>query len=214
MTDLTMSGGAAQNDGMPDRDVLYRSLAGPWRRPCSLALRRVEPERLAASLEKALCRTLRDAGGCPGLREIGQVVWEAMAGDGFDSEARLERVLEATGTHQHTAIAVDVALGLIAGGRYAASAREASLMVAEVAAARITSQQFFGRGLRSRMLAEHGTSYQEVRDYELRCAETARFRYVGERLLADEGAAHLRAPRVARQDVPLPDLLAQPLGRL
>lgn len=197
---------------MPDRDVLYRSLAGPWRRPCSLALRRVEPERLGSHLEKALCRTLRDGGGCPGLGEIGRIVWDAIAGDGLDAEMRLDRVLEASGTHPHTAVAVDVALGFIAGGRSATSANEASAMVAEATAGRITGQHFFGRGVRSRMVAEHGTTYQEVREYELRCAETTRFRYVGERLLADESAAHLRAPRATRRHVPLGDLLRQPVG--
>jgi hypothetical protein len=208
-----MSGCQRQTIGnVPDRDILYRSLAGPWRRSCSLACGGLEPEALAPNVEKALCRTLRDQLGCPGLGQIGVVVWEAITGNLAGAEDRLEQVLYSSGNHPHTAIAVEAALGFLGEGGMGRSCEETCVQVGEATLARIAAQQFWGRGVRARLMSSQNATYDQVRQYELRCVNRTRFRDLARRVLADETASHLRAPLSRRAKEDLADILARPVG--
>ncbi len=55
---------------MPDGDIFRRTFTRGWRVPAKLANSGAATDTVARSATKGLARTLREAGGCPALREI------------------------------------------------------------------------------------------------------------------------------------------------
>jgi len=108
---------------MPDGDIFARALAPCWRVPARLANARADDATVGRATLKSLWRTLHEAGGCPKLRELLDVVagYHSSLGDGSPDPTAYERacgsisaLVAAADGHKHTRLAAEearVALG-------------------------------------------------------------------------------------------------------
>jgi hypothetical protein len=205
---------------VPDGDRLERSFAPGWRKIYRLAKGGCSSEaELADACLTALAHYFRQSGGCPGLRDIANVLHSFIPDQAallLPSEAggstlsgafeALRRIERQQGGHRTTRVAVRTAMSMLAHSsreeRLHDSDAELTLALAEQTCLGLVDHHFFGRA-RAYLVGEQFSSFHEARAWKqaVKKAMSLGVQELAARLLKDPSAAHLRAPKrsVARR---------------
>ena len=215
---------------MPDKDRFEKSIPSAWRKVIRLSKGGIASEaELGDACSMALAHSLRQAGGCPGLQDIGKVLQDFVRGredlpllssvggstvaEGFEALRQIER---AQGGHRTTKVAVRAARSVLVhlNRQNDPHVSEAQLgqMISERTCIELVNHHFFGRA-RAYLVGERFSTSHEARAWEQAVKKTMSIgiQKLAARLWQDPSAARLRAPKrtVARR--PTRDLLNDPL---
>lgn len=198
---------------MPDDDVIPRRVPRRWRKAARLAAGAGAPDEIAPRVTKALAGTLRDAGGCPGLGELGAAVLRSARGqsDWSDEVARVRAAYE-TNTHTEIASAVGRALAESRTPELATMEEdEVRLLLATEFLKRLIARNLFGR-IRALVIPSRFQSYEGAKRFEFECEAGAQLKNLARRLLAHESGKGLVAPPATSPSEGTEILLHKPIA--
>ena len=187
----------AYHEGVPDRDIMYSRLAPHWRRPYRLAKGDASAAVVAAEADKALSATLRATGGCPGIRELADLVAQAVSSPEEQGwRPRADAIVQAAGGHKHTRIAQEVGEGLLEAHLPRLANLTADAIASEFAVAvlrRIAIHYAFGP-IQPVLVSERFGSPSQAIAFESECIAEMRLSSIAAKLLKRPSAERLRTP--------------------
>jgi len=181
---------------VPDRDIIYATLAQPWRRAYRLARGDASADVVARAAEKALAETLRRSKGCPGLDDLAAAVVRGIREGGSAWQDQADSVVHRFWHSQHTRTARQIADAFVE-AHGAESASDTDAVVARRFGSevlrRLTLQYGFGP-VQSTLAAARFGSTPDTINFENTCLAMMRLEPMAARLLANPEAQGLRAP--------------------
>ena len=193
---------------MPDLDIIERQLTRHWRRPYHLACGQdTTPELMGGAIEHSLAAMLRDAGGCPGLPEIGVVLWQTLQGAEIAWPSPTSSDTKIVRAAKEEALRLRESQSL----KSVASESETQRALAAAVVKRIVNGYLFSP-TRDRLIHERFGTYKNQVAFERACLEQARVGKVAEQLLRKPDGAGFRASPRLRQRLSTRELLTKPVG--
>lgn len=183
---------------MPDDDIIPKRVPRRWIASGRSLVGGASPPELAPSLARALSATLRDAGGCPGLPELGATLKScAVNPEVWDEQSRA--VVQAHAQHPHTVIAAEIAGALLetqSDVLTQASENEVTQRVAEEFVCSLIRRYLFSR-LRNELVRERFANWKEEQAFEHEAIAHVPVADLARRLLARPDGVRLVAPSAA-----------------
>jgi hypothetical protein len=211
---------------MPDKDLFQRTFAPGWRRVYRLARDGAgDDSEIGAACVTAAAKSLRETKGCPGFKEIAQIVTDIdhdrrtqplfVAGGAFNlSEplASIRQVEERYQQNRMTKIAARAARSLLARETVTGSDALLRQNLAEKICQDLIDHHFFGRG--RNYLTEHRFgSFAEERKWEIRVKEKLKesLSKLAANMVSNPNSPIIRAPGRKGFRKTTQELLDQPL---
>ena len=203
---------------MPDLDIIERAAKRGWGGATRMyAGGLASADEMRGPILKALAKSLRDAGGLPGLNDLSMIVGRVCNGDlsaraAFTEMRTVEREY---GGHLHTKVAAEAVCTLIVElSQDSTMFIEPATAVAERFLTRLVDHHLFGRArpfLVGQRFADYGDALQE--ENACRSALAPHVRKLAAGLVRDPTGKSLRAPSVQRSHHrPTAELLNEPIG--
>ena len=186
---------------MPDLDIIDRNVLRGWRRPVRVLLGEGSPEEVAYEAKIAIARSLRETGGLPGLDDLVAILRQRMAGelDPHSAHVRITAYENRFGHERHAKIAAAAARRLLVKLNQGQVLGESlPLAVAHAFIRELLEHNVFGRV--GPNLGRHFRGWEEAhrRAQECRSAFAPDLERLAQQLVANPGAADLRAPPAPR----------------
>lgn len=180
---------------MADDDVVDLAPRPGWRRSVRLLLRGASPDAVAEEATRAICRTLREAKGCPGLGEMLEACARALrmpVSTSWSTEA--SRIVRRAGGHNHTRLLRDACTAFLQSAPSPSLRPEEHVLPDFVA--RLLSHYLFAPARLSLHQRLRGlAAVQAVEEAVLARVPLER---IGAALLRHPAGSGLRAPRTTR----------------
>lgn len=198
---------------MPDNDRFPRNVRAAWKDAQRLALSLDEPLRVGDLSAKAIASSLRQDGGCPGIRELAVAVRDAaLYGPGLLSDQaqvfvdRSGRRGLALSIRDEAQLMLSTQPGTVQGMSDEQVAHELTVRGLR----RFALAEMWSRG--RDQLMDRLDSMDRVHDYEQRCLDATPLDALARSLLRNPDGQGLRAPNRRAATPPTPDLLGEDFG--
>ena len=186
---------------MPELDRFEKSFRPGWIRPYRLARSdTASDQETSDAIITALCRSLRDLGGVPGIEKIAEILDSRGSRPAWPQFSAIEEIPRLYDGHRHTEVAAQAAKSILVqqAARNGIKGAQSSAKELSVRTCHDLVEHYFLANARSNLIAEAvHADHVEARQWQSRVEGLLadRIERIAEKLVANPRAVGLRAPR-------------------